>query len=124
MDSPLARIIPPRASGESLLGSPRGGWPCDMAWITIIRSSMWKKRNATTMLPITVTVGTDVVGVVVMSMTSGMMSKKDTAISAPAAKAKKYLTGILVLLRVNRPPISVEKKLTTTKNRAKSDWAI
>ncbi len=92
-----------------------------MAWITIIRSRIWKKRNATTMLPITVTVGTAVM--VVRPMTSGIMSKKDTAMSAPAAKAKKYLTGILVLLRVNIPPSIVEKKVTATKNRESRVWA-
>src|SRR2546422_1148758 len=90
--------------------------------MTIIRSRTWKKRNASTMLPITYTVGSDVV--VMMSMTSGIMSKNETEIRAPAANAKKYLTGILVLLRAKIPPIRVEKKVTTTKNKVTRDWAI
>ena len=74
------------------------------------------------MLPITYTVDTDVV--VKMSMTSGIMSKNETEIRAPAANAKKYLTGILVLLRVKTPPIKVEKKVTATKNKETRDWPI
>ena len=70
--------------------------------------------KATTMLPITYTVGTEVMDR--MSTTSGIMSKKETEISAPAANAKKYLTGILVLFSVNTPPSMVEKKVTATKN--------
>ncbi len=69
------------------------------------------------MLAITVTVGT--AAMEMMSMTSGMMSKKETPMRAPAAKAKKYFTGILVFLRVKKPPANVEKKVTATKKKAR-----
>jgi hypothetical protein len=50
---------------------------------------------------------------------SGKMSKKDTPINAPAAKAKKYFTGKLLFLSTKSPPMSVEKKVTPTKNNGR-----
>src|SRR6266705_253963 len=92
-----------------------------MACMTIVRSRVWKNRKATTMLAITVMVGT--ASMEMMSMTSGIMSKKETPMRAPAAKAKKYFTGIRVFFRVKMPPTKVEKKVTATKNKARIGWA-
>ncbi|HEX4920221.1 MAG TPA: hypothetical protein VFV92_05715 [Candidatus Bathyarchaeia archaeon] len=53
-------------------------------------------------------------------MISGKISKNDTARRAPAANAKKYLIGSRLFLRVNRPPVRVEKKVMETKAIASS----
>ena len=86
--------------------------------MVIVRSRTWKNRKAITTVPRTVVVSTEVV--LRRSMISGKRSKKDTPKRAPAAKAKKYLTGNLLFLSVKSPPVIVEKKVIVTKTTASS----
>jgi len=44
---------------------------------------------------------------------------KHDAIRGSSAKAKKYFTGKLLFLSTKSPPMSVEKKVTPTKNNGR-----